>query len=299
MLKAKPDLVLCQGDTTTAMIAGLVAYYQRVPLVHVEAGLRTGDRFHPYPEEVNRRILSLIADVHFAPTQNAACNLKMEKIPLSKIKVTGNTSIDALLWTIQRFKHCPLEVRETDPKLRFLFKNGVEKSDFVIVTAHRRESFGVGIRNIALAVKELAHRYPKWKWVVPLHPNPDAGPVFARILKSVSNVILCRPLSYPQLCLLLDRCRFVITDSGGIQEEAPAIGKPVIVVREKTERPEAMETGHLLLAGLESSRIVRAAKKWMDSPLLLKRLSHPTFPYGDGKSSTRIVSVVKRMLREM
>jgi len=297
--KLRPDLILCQGDTTTAMMVGLGAYYARVPLGHVEAGLRTWDRFAPYPEEVNRRMLSLVADLHFTPTRDTARNLRAEKVCVSDIAVTGNTSIDALLWTVRRLRRKPLKSREFEPAIRPLLETGKRRRNFVIVTAHRRESFGQRIQKIGQAVKTLAVKHPDWKWLVPLHPNPNAGPVLARLLKGLPNVILCRPLNYPQFCLLLDRCRFAITDSGGIQEEAPAIGRPVIVVREKTERPEALKTGHLILAGYDTDVIVRAAMAWMGSPARLKRLSRPVFPYGDGRAAGRIVRSVKKFLRKM
>ncbi len=289
--RTKPALIVCQGDTTTAMMVGLAAYYRRVPLAHVEAGLRTWDRLQPYPEEANRRFLSLVADLHFAPTRDAARNLREEKVPADDISVTGNTSIDALLWTVRR----PLSAREIAPPIRKLLQT---RSQFVLVTAHRRESFGARIRRIGEAVKTLAWRHTDWNWIVPLHPNPNAGPVLSRMLKGLPNVILCKPLNYPQFCFLLARCRFAITDSGGIQEEAPALGKPVIVAREKTERPEAMRTGHLQLAGYDPAQIVRASEKWIRSPALLKRLSRPTFPYGDGRAAKRIQKQIRVFLRK-
>lgn len=292
--QVRPSLILCQGDTTTAMMAGLAAYYERVPVAHVEAGLRTWDRFQPYPEEVNRRLLSMIADLHFAPTRGAAKNLRGEHVPAQSIRVTGNTSIDSLLWTVARLRRRPLLPREFEPAVRPLLAEGVK---FAVVTAHRRESFGNRILKIGAAVRTLARRHPDWQWLVPLHPNPQAGPVLARVLKKLPNVILCKPLNYPQFCLMLDRCKFAITDSGGIQEEAPAIGRPVIVVREKTERPEAMKTGHLELAGYHSFSIVRAAERWIHSPARLKKLSRPVFPYGDGKAANRIARAVKQFLK--
>jgi UDP-N-acetylglucosamine 2-epimerase (non-hydrolysing) len=295
--RTRPGLIVCQGDTTTAMMVGLAAYCRRVPLAHVEAGLRTWDRLQPYPEEVNRRFLSLVADLHLAPTRAAARNLRAEKVASSRIAVTGNTSIDALLWTVRRLRRHPLKAREFEPSIRRLLAGPERKPKFVILTAHRRESFGPRIQKIGKAVRELARRHPDWHWLVPLHPNPNAGPVLARLLKKIPNVILCRPLNYPQFCFLLDRCRFAITDSGGIQEEAPAVGKPVIVVREKTERPEAMKTGHLRLAGYDPRSIIRAAEGWMNSPARLRRLSRPVFPYGDGKAARRIARAVKKFLK--
>lgn len=244
-------------------------------------------------------MLSLVADLHFAPTRDTARNLRAEKVPASDIKVTGNTSIDALLWTVRRLRSKPLNPREFEPAIRPLLKAGRQRPNFAIVTVHRRESFGRRIQKIGQAVKTLARRHPDWKWLVPLHPNPNAGPVLARIFKGLPNVIQCPPLNYPQFCLLLDRCRFAITDSGGIQEEAPAIGRPVIVVREKTERPEALKTGHLILAGYDQKAIVRAAMKWMRSPARLSRLSKPVFPYGDGRAAGRILTNVKKFLRKV
>jgi len=296
--RTKPDLVICQGDTTTAMMVGLAAYHQRVPVAHVEAGLRTWDRFAPYPEEVNRRLLSLVSDLHLAPTRAAARNLRAEKIAAAAIRVTGNTSIDALLWTVRRLRRRPPAAREFETSIRPLLAAGRRRPDFVIVTAHRRESFGPRIRKIGAAVRQLARRHPDWKWLVPLHPNPNAGPVLSRMLKEIPNVILCKPLNYPQFCMLLDRCRFAITDSGGIQEEAPAVGKPVIVVREKTERPEAMKSGHLRLAGYDPRSIVRQAARWIASPATLRRLSRPVFPYGDGRAAARIAAAVKKFLKK-
>jgi UDP-N-acetylglucosamine 2-epimerase (non-hydrolysing) len=293
--KINPGLIVCQGDTTTAMMAGLAAYYQRVPLAHVEAGLRTWDCFQPYPEEVNRRLLSLVAELHFAPTRGAAANLRAEHVRAGSIQVTGNTSVDALLWTVRRLRRVPPVTRDFEPAVRPLLERG---RNFVIVTAHRRESFGPRIQQIGAAVRMLARRHPHWRWLVPLHPNPKAGPVLARILRGLPNIICCKPLNYPEFCAMLDRCRFVISDSGGIQEEAPAIGKPVIVVREKTERPEAMKTGHLQLAGYDAATIVRMAEKWIRSPAKLRKLSRPVFPYGDGKAAGRIARAVKQFLKK-
>jgi UDP-N-acetylglucosamine 2-epimerase (non-hydrolysing) len=282
--RIKPSLVICQGDTTTAMTVGLASYYKKIPVAHVEAGLRTWDRFQPFPEEANRRILSVVADLHFAPTKQAATHLRNEHVPAKSIWVTGNTAIDALLWTVRRGRGKP--GGSMPPRGRY-----------VLVTAHRRESFGKRIAGIGTAIRTLARRHPDWQWIVPLHPNPNAGPILKARLRGLSNVKLCKPLPYDRFCLLLSQCRFAISDSGGVQEDAPALGRPVIVVREKTERPEAMSTGHLQLVGYDPRKIVRIAEGWIRSPARLKQLSKPVFPYGDGKAAVRIAQRIKKFLR--
>lgn len=296
--RMRPALVLCQGDTTTAMIAGLAAFYQRIPVGHIEAGLRTWNRAAPFPEEINRRIIGLVADLHFAPTRGASENLRAEKVPAQTIHTTGNTSIDALLWTVQQLKEKAVSFRKLPLELRHLASPTNGSPNFVLVTAHRRESFGAGMGRIGEAIGILARRHPAWKWVLPLHPNPNVGPVLAKRLRKHANVILCPPLDYPVFCGLLKNCRFVISDSGGVQEEAPALGKPVIVMRETTERPEARESGHLVLRGCDTDRIVRAAERWIRHPEELTRLARPVFPYGRGNSAQKILRAIHGFLKK-
>ncbi|MGE0451183.1 MAG: non-hydrolyzing UDP-N-acetylglucosamine 2-epimerase [Vicinamibacterales bacterium] len=277
----RPDWVLVQGDTTTAMVASLAAFYRRVRLGHVEAGLRTHDRQAPFPEEINRRIADLVADRHFAPTERARENLLREGVVPASIVVTGNTVVDALRWTSGRPVPDSID-RLVDPSRRL-----------VLVTAHRRESFGAPIEEICHAVRELSARYPgDLQIVYPVHRNPQiAGPV-DRLLAGVPGVELVAPVDYLALVHLMKRAHVILTDSGGIQEEAPYLGVPVLVLRDATERPEAVECGAARLVGTTRARIVEETARLLDDPAARAAMAAPASPFGDGHAAERIVDAL-------
>lgn len=269
-----PDWVLVQGDTTTAMAAGLAAFHRRIRVGHVEAGLRTGDLAAPFPEEANRRIVDLVAGAHFVPSARAAAALRREGHDAATIFLVGNSVVDALL-------RIAADLGEPAPA-------PVE----VLVTMHRRESFGEPLRAVLAALRELAGEHPDVRWVYPVHPNPNvAGPVAAE-LHGIANVELLPPLDYRQLVERLRRCRLVLTDSGGIQEEAPAFGKPVLVLRDTTERPEGIDAGVARLVGTDRRRIVAAASELLTSPAAYAAMSRAVNPYGDGRAGERIAAIL-------
>lgn len=273
----RPDCVIVQGDTTTTFCAALAAFYRRIPSAHVEAGLRTGDMAQPFPEEMNRVLVSRLAHLHFAPTESAAQNLRREGVDASKIFVTGNTAIDAVLDVLERFK----------PGIP------VSSKKVILVTAHRRESFGAGFDSICAALRRLAGR-PDVEIFYPVHPNPNVRASVSKHLKGAPNVNLIEPLGYVDFVALLARAHVVLTDSGGIQEEAPSLGKPVLVMREKTERPEAVEAGTSRLVGTSTDKIVRETELLLDDEQEYARRSRVHNPYGDGHASERIREILLR-----
>jgi len=276
---AKPDWVLVQGDTTTVMAAALLASYHRVRVGHVEAGLRTQDKWNPFPEEINRRVAGCVADLHFAPTESARNNLVREGVPADRIVVTGNPVIDALQQVVQMpyaFESGPLSFIE-------------ENTRVVLVTAHRRENFGAPLERIFSAVKELAGRYPDTAFVYPVHLNPNVQEPARRLLGDVRNVHLLAPLDYLPMAHLLKRAHLVLTDSGGLQEEAPALGTPVLVLRDVTERPEGIAAGTARLVGTDAARIVSEAGRLLDHPEEHDEMARSVNPYGDGRAAVRIV----------
>jgi len=283
LARVKPDLLLVQGDTTTTMAASLAAFYARVPVGHVEAGLRTGDPDYPYPEEVNRRITSVVARHHFAPTERARRNLLGEGVPPDSVSVTGNTVIDALLAVVA------MEPSRA-PKLPLRGKR------LVLVTAHRRENFGAPLLEITGAIRDLAEAYPDVDLVYPVHRNPNVDVPVRRELGGVPGVHLIAPLEYKAFADLMAASYLILTDSGGIQEEAPALGKPVLVLRDETERPEAIEAGTVKLVGPHRRAIVGEARALLDSPVAYAAMARSTNPYGDGKAAQRIVVRVKEIL---
>ncbi len=279
--QARPDWILAQGDTTTVLAAALVAFYRGVRFGHVEAGLRTGDRRRPFPEEINRRVADLVADAYFAPTERARQTLRAEGVPDRDIVVTGNTVIDAL--------HA-VAALPYDPSAGPLAGLPTDRR-IVLVTAHRRESFGAPLRQIALALRDLAAAFVDRgvHVVFPVHPNPQVrGPVFDT-LAGLPNLSLVEPLDYQALVHLLGRSELVLTDSGGLQEEAPALGVPVLVLRDTTERPEGVEAGLLRLVGTDRDRIVAAATALLDRPAAARRPGPSASPFGDGQAADRIV----------
>lgn len=280
----RPDWVLVQGDTTTVLAASLAAFYQRVKVGHVEAGLRTGNKHHPYPEEINRKLSDAIADLHFAPTQEARRNLLAEGAPESGIVVTGNTVIDALLEVVQQVR------RSGD---RQWHTPALEGKRVIAVTAHRRENFGAPLEGICQALVEIAAAYRDDVQIIyPVHRNPNVQETVYPRLGQIANISLIDPLDYRSMVALLDRSYLVLTDSGGLQEEAPSLGKPVLVLRETTERPEAVAAGTVRIVGSNTGRIVREASALLDDKESYLRMARAINPYGDGKASGRIVQAL-------
>ena len=289
----KPDWVLVQGDTTTVMAAALLAYYHRVKVGHVEAGLRTGDKWQPFPEEVNRRVAGVVADLHFAPTEWSRQNLLKENVPSDKIVVTGNTVIDALKFVAdQPANQQVLELLEKiglsgDPP------GTVEQPRLILVTAHRRENFGAPLEQICLALRDLAELYQeRVRIVYPVHLNPNVQEPVYRLLEGVPGIILLPPLDYLPLVHLLKRRSVLLTDSGGLQEEAPGLGVPVLVLREVTERPEGVEAGTVCLVGTHRERLVEQTRRLLDDPLAHASMAQAVNPYGDGHAAERIVQAL-------
>ncbi|MBN8811812.1 MULTISPECIES: non-hydrolyzing UDP-N-acetylglucosamine 2-epimerase [unclassified Sphingomonas] len=282
----KPDRVIVQGDTATAMVGALAAYYRKVPVGHVEAGLRSGDIYQPWPEEVNRRIVAPIADQHFAPTETAAEALRRENIDPATIHVTGNTVIDALLATRAQIEVEPGMSAGLDPiAARFAGKR------VVLVTTHRRENFGGGMEDIARALGRIADR-DDTAILFPVHPNPNVVAVMDKLLGDRPNVARIEPLDYPHFIRALDLCDVVLSDSGGVQEEAPALGKPVLVMRETTERPEGVAAGTARLVGTDPKRIVSEISTLLDVPSAYSAMARAHNPFGDGHASERIAGIV-------
>jgi UDP-N-acetylglucosamine 2-epimerase (non-hydrolysing) len=284
--KYKPDMIIVQGDTTSAFIAALAAFYEKISIAHIEAGLRTFNKYLPYPEEINRSLITAVADIHFAPTQKAEQNLIHEGIEKNRILVTGNTGIDALFYTSNKIK-------KTIPSFfkRINIKN--RNAKIITITGHRRESFGKPFENLCKAIKDIAIKHPEVTLIYPVHLNPNVQKPVYSILKKISNVYLIEPLNYPDFVWLLNRSYLVLTDSGGIQEEAPSIGKPVIVMREVTERPEGVREGVVKLVGTDREKIVRTVNKLLSDTKLYKKMSTPCLVYGDGKASKRIRQFLK------
>jgi UDP-N-acetylglucosamine 2-epimerase (non-hydrolysing) len=282
----RPDRVIVQGDTATAMAGALAAYYRRIPVAHVEAGLRSGDIYQPWPEEVNRRIVAPIADLHFAPTETAADALRRENIDPATIHVTGNTVIDALHATTARIaQDSALAAGLDDIAARFAGKR------LILVTTHRRENFGDGMANIARALDRIASR-DDVAILFPMHPNPHVVAAMDAVLGDRANVARIEPLDYPHFIRALGMAHIVLTDSGGVQEEAPALGKPVLVMRETTERPEGVEAGTARLIGASEDRIVSEIFTLLDDKASWSRMARAHNPFGDGHASERIAEIV-------
>lgn len=278
--RLRPDAVLAQGDTTTSMTAALCSFYHKVPFGHVEAGLRTGNLYGPFPEEMNRLMASRIARWHFAPTQQAARNLINEGISAESVYVSGNTVIDALLEVAER---CPPQAARAGARL-------------VLVTAHRRENFGAPLENICRAIRHLAECRRDVEFLYPVHPNPNVKRATAELLAGHPRIGLVEPLDYPSFVSAMKRSHFVLTDSGGVQEEAPALGKPVLVLREETERPEAVAAGVVRLIGTAFERIVGESTRLLDDAAHYSAMARGVSPYGDGRAAQRIAAALKKDL---
>ena len=294
--KASPDIVLVHGDTTTSTAAALAAFYQQIPVGHVEAGLRTHNIYSPWPEEMNRQITGRIATYHFSPTPLSKSNLLKENVPEDRITVTGNTVIDALYWVVDKIKGD----RKLDAELEAILKDAgydvnrlSDGKKLVLITGHRRENFGDGFINMCTAIKDLSHKYPDVDFVYPMHLNPNVRKpiheVFGEDLGNLGNMFFIEPLEYLSFVYLMEKSAIVLTDSGGIQEEAPGLGKPVLVMRDTTERPEALDAGTVKLVGTDYDKIVNSVSELIDDRKAYERMSKAVNPYGDGKACGRIV----------
>jgi UDP-N-acetylglucosamine 2-epimerase (non-hydrolysing) len=285
----QPDRVLVHGDTLTTMMATLACYFRRIPVGHVEAGLRSGDIYAPWPEEVNRKVTGAVADLHFAPTEAAAAALRVENVPGSAIHVTGNTVIDALLAARAKIAADPALAPAIAPlKVRFADKR------IIAVTAHRRENFGEGMHQIAAALRQMAGR-PDTAIIYPMHPNPNVVEVMRPALSECANIALIEPLDYLNFVGMMEAAELVLTDSGGIQEEAPSLGKPVLVMRDTTERPEGVAAGTALLVGAKTDAIVAAASRLLDDRAAYDAMAQSHNPYGDGTASAQIAAIIARV----
>jgi UDP-N-acetylglucosamine 2-epimerase (non-hydrolysing) len=289
--RAKPDLIIVQGDTTTAFLGALAGYYARIPIAHLEAGLRSGNKYAPWPEELNRVMTGHLGDLHFAPTPRAEKNLRTENIH-EHIYITGNTVIDALHLALKL-----IDERGTD------FTSEFSDIDFtkriILLTAHRRESFGKPFEDLCAAVREIAQAHPEVQIVYPVHLNPNVREPVFNALSGNPNITLIDPVDYPRLIWLLNKSYFVLTDSGGIQEEAPALGKPVLVLREVTERQEGVEAGNAILVGTDRALIVQHAHALLTDPDRYQEMSSAINPYGDGTASAQIAGILKTHLPEI
>lgn len=280
MEKAKPDLVLVHGDTTTTFAAALAGYYLQIAVGHVEAGLRTGNKYSPFPEELNRHLTGVLADIHFAPTQGAKMNLLQEGIKAQHIFVTGNTVIDALMNTVKQPYHF------TQPVLQKV--SALENARIILVTTHRRENLGEPMRHIYQALAEVVRSHGDVQVVFPMHKNPVVRAMVEAELGDLERVHLIEPLEYQPFVHLMQKCTLVLTDSGGLQEEAPSLGKPVLVLRDTTERPEAVDAGTVLLVGTGKDTVLQETCRLLDDPQHYQRMSEAVNPYGDGQASQRI-----------
>lgn len=285
--RSKPDAVIVQGDTTTSTAAAIAAFYRGIPVVHVEAGLRSGDLFSPFPEEANRKITSQIASLHLAPTTTSRDNLLAENVPGASIVVTGNTVIDALLETVKK------QVSFTDPQLETLAQTDRK---ILLVTTHRRENQGDGMRGIGRAIARIADAEPDLIIVLPVHKNPAVREAVLPALEGRSNVLVTEPLAYGEFTRLLSLAHVVLTDSGGVQEEAPSLGKPVLVMRDNTERPEAVGAGTVKLIGTDEERIVVEVDRLLNDAHSLSAMANAVNPYGDGLAASRSVAAIGHLL---
>ncbi len=297
LIAEKPDIVVVQGDTTTTFVAGLAAYYMSIPVAHVEAGLRTGDKHNPFPEELNRRLTDVLTDLYFPPTTKSRDNLLREGVAAEKVWVTGNTVIDALLLLTSELEDTAFASRIEQG---FVQKTGVRLGHrrLILVTGHRRESFGQGMEGLCTGIKKIVESHPDVEAIYAVHLNPNVrGPV-NRILGGLERIHLIEPQDYPTFVWLMNRAHIILTDSGGIQEEAPALGKPVLVARKTTERPEAIEAGVARLVGTDVDTILDATSQLLNDPAEYERMAKAVNPFGDGKSSRRIADIIRDYLRQ-
>ena len=293
----QPDLALVQGDTTTVLVAALACFYRRIPIGHVEAGLRTGNIWSPFPEEVNRKLATPLMALHFAPTEGARAALLREGIPDERITVTGNTVIDALLLEVEAQRRDARLREQIGGELRALVGEDWSSVPMVLITGHRRENFGNGIEQICQAIASLAERFPDHRFVYPVHLNPNVQVHVNRLLGGLRNVRLIAPQGYRNFVALLCHCRLVLTDSGGVQEEAPSLGKPVLVMRDTTERPEGVAAGTAVLTGPNAGEIAGHAIRLLTDPVAYAAMAQAKNPYGDGRAAGRILETIGRHFR--
>lgn len=301
----KPDLVLVHGDTTTALAASLAAFYNKNPIGHIEAGLRTGDINSPWPEEANRLLISRLASFHFAPTEISKSNLINDGVKDSIIFVTGNTVIDSLLMVLKRIDSSEFdrnrildELNEISSDLFLLVEQWENVSrKLILITCHRRENFGQGILELCDALENLAKKYPNIDWVYPVHLNPNISEIVYKRLSNLSNVYLIRPLGYELFVFLMSKSHIILTDSGGIQEEAPSIGKPVLVMRDHSERPEALAANTVKLIGMQSTEIVNGVKNLLENEQIYSEMVQASNPYGNGESGKQIIEIIKNYFK--
>ncbi len=293
--EVKPEVVLVHGDTTTSTAAAMASFYQQIPVGHVEAGLRTHNMYSPWPEEMNRQLTGRIASFHFAPTPLSRQNLLDEGVSGNRIFVTGNTVIDALHWVVDRIRNDKVLENKLEKVLQQAGYDTCRKKRIVLITGHRRENFGEGFLQMCTAIKDLSHKYSDVDFVYPMHLNPNVRrpihEVFGEDLNCPSNMLFIEPLEYLSFVYLMEKAYIVLTDSGGIQEEAPGLGKPVLVMRDTTERPEALEAGTVKLVGTDYKKIIESVSALLDSADAYEKMSMAVNPYGDGKACERIVKV--------
>ncbi len=290
--RLRPDLAVAQGDTTTSLISALASFYRRIPFAHVEAGLRTGDLASPFPEEANRRIASVVATLHFPPTELSRQNLLHEGVPDARIVVTGNTVIDALRMEVQR-QDVPATRAAIEGRINGVLGSGWERKPYVLITGHRRENFGGGFDEICRAISTLARRFADHAFIYPVHLNPNVQKPVYETLSGLNNVKLILPQEYREFVALMRRCTLVLTDSGGIQEEAPTLGKPVLVMRDTTERPEGIDAGTVKLVGPHATAIIENVSRLLTDREEYRRMSEAKNPYGDGHAAGRILGAIR------
>ncbi|MGH9641641.1 MAG: non-hydrolyzing UDP-N-acetylglucosamine 2-epimerase [Terriglobales bacterium] len=290
-----PDLALVQGDTTTVLVAALACFYRKIPIGHVEAGLRTPSILTPFPEELNRRLASRIVSLHFAPTRSAQTALLREGVAEEDIEVTGNTVVDALFMELSRQTESDV-CASIAASLAAAIAPDWATRPFVLITGHRRESFGEGFEQICRAIRTLALRYPEYRFVYPVHLNPNVQRPVKRLLEGIANIALISPQGYRNFVALMNRCKLILTDSGGVQEEAPSLGKPVLVMRDTTERPEGIAAGTALLVGAVETRIVENTVRLLEDSSAYDAMANAVNPYGDGHAAERIVARIGHFL---
>jgi UDP-N-acetylglucosamine 2-epimerase (non-hydrolysing) len=288
----QPDVVLVHGDTTTTIATAMSAFYQKIPVGHVEAGLRTGDIYSPWPEEANRKLTGTLTTYHFAPTQTSKENLLKENIKENNTYVTGNTVIDALLWVLDKINSTESLKSELSKKIKSGFSGFEEGNEFVLITGHRRENFGQGFLDMCSAIKTLAQKHKDVNFVYPVHLNPNVQKPVQELLSGIDNVYLISPLDYEPFVYLMSKSYLILTDSGGIQEEAPSLGKPVLVMRDTTERPEAVDAGTVKLVGTNSENIISEVTRLLEDDACYESMSQAHNPYGDGKACEKIIKIL-------
>jgi len=292
----KPDMVLVHGDTTTTIATAMSAFYQKIPVGHVEAGLRTGNIYSPWPEEANRKLTGVLTQYHFAPTATSRNNLLKENVNINDIYVTGNTVIDALLWVLDKINSTESLKNELSQKIKSEFTGFEDGKEFVLITGHRRENFGQGFLDMCSAIKTLAQKHQNVNFVYPVHLNPNVQKPVLELLSGISNVYLVSPLDYEPFVYLMSKSYLILTDSGGIQEEAPSLGKPVLVMRDTTERPEALDAGTVKLVGTNPNNIIGEVTTLLEDSSCYKSMSQAHNPYGDGKTCEKIIKIIKEQL---